>query len=68
MPTMNVSQVEVEVLIPEKNWVLKVLDELGNWRPDRNRFSGSHFEKYQAHNNWSEPQEDFDDRNALYAM
>ncbi|KAK4035333.1 Fructosamine/Ketosamine-3-kinase [Parachaetomium inaequale] len=43
--------------------------ELGNWRPERNRFTrGGYFEAYHNHIHRTEPQEDYDDRNALYAL
>ncbi|KAI1134033.1 Fructosamine/Ketosamine-3-kinase [Hypoxylon sp. FL0543] len=42
--------------------------ELGNWRPDRNRFTRRYFEAYHSHIPKSEPQEDYDDRNALYSL
>ncbi|KAL2151692.1 hypothetical protein VTH82DRAFT_6790 [Thermothelomyces myriococcoides] len=43
--------------------------ELGNWRPERNRFKeGGYFEEYHRHIPRSEPVEDYDDRNALYAL
>ena len=42
--------------------------ELGNWRPERNKFSPAYFEAYRRRFPVAEPQEDFDDRNALYAM
>lgn len=43
-------------------------DELGNWRPERNRFTQEYFDAYHAHYPKSAPEEDYDDRNALYAM
>lgn len=43
-------------------------DELGNWRPDRNRFTQEYFDAYHACYPKSAPEEDYDDRNALYAM
>ncbi|KAH6649469.1 Fructosamine kinase-domain-containing protein [Chaetomium tenue] len=43
--------------------------ELGNWRPERNKFrDGGYFEAYHAHIGRTEPKEDYDDRNALYAV
>jgi protein-ribulosamine 3-kinase len=42
--------------------------ELGNWRPERNMFTQEYFQAYQSHIPISEPTEDFDDRNALYAL
>ncbi|KAL2192359.1 Fructosamine/Ketosamine-3-kinase [Corynascus similis CBS 632.67] len=43
--------------------------ELGNWRPGRNRFKdGGYFEAYHSRMPPSEPVEDYDDRNALYAL
>ncbi|MCJ1269176.1 hypothetical protein MMC22_009065 [Lobaria immixta] len=46
----------------------RVADELGNWRPERNRFSRSYFTAYHSHFPKASPEEDYDDRNALYAM
>ncbi|KAK8014441.1 hypothetical protein PG990_007737 [Apiospora arundinis] len=43
-------------------------DELGNWRPERNRFTQEYFDAYHAHSPRSPPEEDYDDRNSLYAM
>jgi len=43
-------------------------DELGNWRPERNKFSSSYFNAYHSHIPKATPEEDYDDRNALYAM
>lgn len=45
-----------------------ILDELGNWRQERNKFSRSYFNAYHSHVAKSYPEEDYDDRNALYAM
>ena len=46
-----------------------LLDELGNWRPVRNKFKdGGYFEAYHAHIDKTEPKEDYDDRNALYGL
>ncbi|KAI1116129.1 Fructosamine kinase-domain-containing protein [Nemania sp. NC0429] len=42
--------------------------ELGNWRPERNKFTPKYFDAYHLHIPKSEPKEDYDDRNALYAM
>ncbi|QYS93612.1 Protein-ribulosamine 3-kinase [Trichoderma simmonsii] len=42
--------------------------ELGNWRPRRNKFTSIYFEEYLSHIRPSEPKEDFEDRNALYAV
>lgn len=48
------------------NWVL---DELGNWRPTRNKFKdGGYFEAYHAHIEKTEPKEDWNDRNLLYGL
>lgn len=46
----------------------QMADELGNWRPERNRFSRSYFSAYHSHIPKASPEEDYDDRNALYAM
>lgn len=43
-------------------------DELGNWRPLRNKFSQRYFEAYHTHIPKSVPEEDYDDRNALYSL
>lgn len=43
-------------------------DELGNWRPERNRFSRTYFSAYHDHIPKASPKEDYDDRNALYAL
>ena len=43
-------------------------DELGNWRPERNRFSKSYITEYCKNMPPAAPVEDFDDRNALYAL
>ncbi|KAK0652529.1 Fructosamine/Ketosamine-3-kinase [Cercophora newfieldiana] len=42
--------------------------ELGNWRPERNRFTSLYFQTYHSHIPKSEPVEDYDDRNALYGL
>ncbi|KAI0834344.1 NADP-dependent oxidoreductase domain-containing protein [Hypoxylon sp. FL0890] len=42
--------------------------ELGNWRPERNKFTRRYFQAYHSHIPKSEPQEDYDDRNALYSF
>ncbi|KAL7903975.1 Fructosamine kinase domain-containing protein [Trichoderma velutinum] len=42
--------------------------ELGNWRPERNRFTRRYFQAYHSHIPKSEPEEDYDDRNRLYAL
>ena len=51
-----------------KRSLIKIADELGNWRPDRNMFSKSYFTAYHNHIPKSSPKEDYDDRNALYAL
>ncbi|KAI1500932.1 Fructosamine kinase-domain-containing protein [Biscogniauxia marginata] len=43
-------------------------NELGNWRPVRNKFSRKYFNAYHSHFPKAAPEEDYDDRNALYAM
>jgi len=45
-----------------------IADELGNWRPERNRFSRSYFNTYHSHYPKAAPEEDYGDRNALYAL
>ncbi|KAI9784879.1 MAG: hypothetical protein M1816_000574 [Peltula sp. TS41687] len=42
--------------------------EMGNWRPERNRFSRTYFNAYHSHVRKAAPEQDYDDRNALYAM
>ncbi|KAI0527862.1 Fructosamine kinase-domain-containing protein [Xylaria bambusicola] len=42
--------------------------ELGNWRPERNKFTRKYFNAYHSHIPKSAPEDDYDDRNALYAM
>lgn len=42
--------------------------EMGNWRPVRNKFDRRYSRNYTKHFPISEPEEDFDDRNALYSM
>ncbi|KAK4246833.1 Fructosamine kinase-domain-containing protein [Corynascus novoguineensis] len=43
--------------------------ELGNWRPGRNRFrDGGYFEAYHSRMPPSERVEEYDDKNALYAL
>lgn len=45
-----------------------MLDELGNWRPERNKFTRRYFQAYHSHIPKAEPEEDYDDRNALYSL
>jgi len=47
---------------------MEFLDELGNWRPERNKFSRPYFHAYHSHVPKSFPEKDYDDRNALYSM
>ncbi|KAH6611491.1 hypothetical protein Trco_001511 [Trichoderma cornu-damae] len=42
--------------------------ELGNWRPERNKFTRRYFQAYHSHIPKAEPEEDYDDRNALYSL
>ncbi|MCJ1399879.1 hypothetical protein MMC11_003082 [Xylographa trunciseda] len=42
--------------------------EFGNWRPKRNMFTEEYFAAYQLYYPKAIPEEDYDDRNALYAM
>ena len=44
------------------------IDELGNWRPERNKFTRSYFNAYHSYIPKAKPEEDYDDRNALYSM
>ncbi|KAK4646926.1 uncharacterized protein QC761_0029200 [Podospora bellae-mahoneyi] len=41
---------------------------LGNWRPARNQFTRLYFDEYHSHVPKAEPAEDYNDRNALYAL
>ncbi|KAK1827409.1 hypothetical protein QBC39DRAFT_334173 [Podospora conica] len=43
-------------------------DEFGNRRPEPNKFGPEYLEMYHEHIPKSEPREDYDDRNALYAV
>ncbi len=43
-------------------------DELGNWRPERNKFSRSFFMAYHSHVPKASPVEDYEHRNVLYSM
>lgn len=47
---------------------LMATDEFGNWRPERNKFTRKYFNAYHSHIPKSAPEDDYDDRNALYAM
>ena len=47
---------------------LRDIDDLGNWRPERNKFCSIYFDTYHFHIPKSFPEEDYEDRNALYAM
>ncbi|KAH8807663.1 Fructosamine/Ketosamine-3-kinase [Xylogone sp. PMI_703] len=42
--------------------------ELGNWRPDRNKFSQAYFTAYHSVIPRTYPGKDYDDRNALYSI
>ncbi|KAF5871923.1 putative phosphotransferase enzyme family protein [Botrytis fragariae] len=42
--------------------------ELGNWRPERNKFSKAYFNAYHAHIPKASPEEDYEDRIALYSL
>ncbi|KAH6604302.1 hypothetical protein Trco_007748 [Trichoderma cornu-damae] len=42
--------------------------ELGNWRPERNKFTRRYFEAYYSHIPKAKPEEDYDNRNALYSL
>lgn len=48
--------------------IKSLLDELGNWRPERNKFTRRYFQAYHSHVPKAEPEEDYDDRNALYSL
>jgi hypothetical protein len=49
---------------------LTLEDEFGNWRPERNGFTKKNIEQYTSLPGVgkSDPEEDFWDRNALYAL
>lgn len=65
MHTMNVGNMTVSTMVKIADMVA---DELGNWRPARNKFTSTYFKEYHKHVRRSEPVEDYDERNALYAM
>jgi protein-ribulosamine 3-kinase len=44
------------------------VDEIGTWRPLRYRFGKSYIKAYQRHFPESAPEEDHNERNALYSM
>jgi len=48
--------------------ILTALDEIGTWRQMRYRFGKSYIKAYQKYFPVSAPEEDHDDRNALYSM
>ncbi|KAL4987831.1 hypothetical protein BDW68DRAFT_187685 [Aspergillus falconensis] len=43
-------------------------DELEKWRPERNKFSKRYFNSYHSYVPKSAPEENYDDRNALYCL
>lgn len=49
------------------NWQPDI-DELGNWRPERNKFTKAYFNAYHAYFPKASPEEDYDDRIVLYSM
>ena len=51
----------------ERSWLTN-LDEIGTWRALRYRFGKEYIKAYHNHIPISPPEEDHDDRNALYAM
>ncbi|KAJ8066165.1 hypothetical protein OCU04_005254 [Sclerotinia nivalis] len=42
--------------------------ELGNWRPERNKFSKAYFNAYHVHFPKASPEEDYEDRIVLYSI
>ncbi|KAL8417997.1 hypothetical protein RB594_001562 [Gaeumannomyces avenae] len=46
---------------------LAILDELGNWRPSRNKLQ-SYINEYHVYMPMLEPRKDYNDRNRLYGM
>ncbi len=48
--------------------LLSAIADLGTWRSPRYRLGKPYIKEYLKHVPISEPVEDFDDRNALYAM
>ena len=53
-------------LLTGRTWIV---DEFGNWRPKRNKFTDPLFgTSYHSHITKSDPENDYDDRNALYAV
>ncbi|PTB42434.1 hypothetical protein M441DRAFT_67963 [Trichoderma asperellum CBS 433.97] len=42
--------------------------ELGNWRPERNKFTCDYVQAYHSHIPRAEPKDDYDDRIALYSL
>ena len=44
------------------------VDELGNWRPERNKFSKAYFNAYHAYIPKASPEEDYEDRIVLYSL
>ncbi|KAL9471067.1 hypothetical protein ACSS6W_009008 [Trichoderma asperelloides] len=42
--------------------------ELGNWLPERNKFTHDYFQAYHSHIPRAEPKDDYDDRIALYSL
>ncbi|KAM0152889.1 hypothetical protein ACHAPC_008781 [Botrytis cinerea] len=42
--------------------------ELGNWRPERNKFSKAYFNAYHAYIPKASPEEDYEDRIVLYSL
>jgi len=52
----------------EQRLTRRTIDELGNWRPERNKFTSLYFQTYHSHIPKSQPEEDYEDRNALYAL
>lgn len=49
-------------------FILTGIDEIGTWRQMRYRFGKSYIKSYQNYFPVSAPEEDHDDRNALYSM
>jgi fructosamine-3-kinase len=63
LPTLTTTYILLDLLLTYKQ-----IDELGNWRPERNKFTRRYFQAYHSHIPKAEPEEDYDDRNALYSL
>ena len=59
---------ECECSVYSSRGSLTVSDDMSSWRSDRYRFNREHRDAYHKIIPPSEPVEDYDDRNALYAL